>query len=166
MKKTLGLWGLAALLSLGLAACGGGTDSYGGNTARNNANGDGTVTGGDYNRGATDFGDAAREYDGGATYNNGTAYGNGATDGTAYDDGVTDGTAYDSGATYGNGGAYDSDAARRHNETADEHGVTSGNRTILEEASDALENGMRRARPNAGDAVRDGMDNAKNRTGS
>jgi hypothetical protein len=81
-----------------------------------------------------------------------------------YDNGATDknGALRDSGATYGNGGAYGSDAARRHNETADEHGVTSGDRTILQEASDALENGVRRA----GDAVRDGMDGANSRTGS
>ena len=140
MKKSLGLWGLAAALSLCLTACGGGDARYGANndslyddTARNNANSNGTVTDGDGtltgNDGVTDFGDAATRRD----YDNGTTYG--------YDNGVT---AYDGSATYD----YD-------------------DRSMLEEASDAVENGVRRARDsleNAGDAMRDM--NANNRTGS
>ena len=133
MKKSLGLWGLAAALSLCLTACGGGNARYGANNDSlydNNANGNGTVTNGDgtlTGDGVTDFGDTARKrMDNGAT----------AYDGTTYDDGVT----YD----------YYAD-----------------DRSMLEEASDALENGVRRARDgleNAGDAVRDM--NANNRTNS
>lgn len=140
MKKSLGLWGLAAALSLCLTACGGGNARYDGDANSNGTvtNGDGALTGND---GVTDFG-AARDnettYDGGATYNNGTAYDGGAT--------YSDGTAYDNGVTYD----YRPD-----------------DRTMLEEASDAVESGVRRARDgleNAGDAIRDM--NANHRTGS
>ena len=133
MRKSLGLWGLAAALSLCLTACGGANNDslYG-----NNANGNGTVTNGDgtlTGDGVTDFGDTARKR---LDDNGGNVY-----DGTTYDNGVT---AYDGSA------AYDYD-----------------DRSMLEEASDAVENGVRRARDgleNAGDAIRDM--NANNRTGS
>ena len=139
MKKSLGLWGLAAALSLCLTACGGGNARYGANNDSlydNNANGNGTVTNGDgtlTGDGVTDFGDTARK----RVDNGATAYDGSAT----YDNGVT---AYDGSA------AYDYD-----------------DRSMLEEASDAVENGVRRARDgleNAGDAIRDM--NANNRTGS
>ena len=131
MKKSLGLWGVAAALTLCLTACGGGNARYGANNdslydndARNNANSNGTVTNGDGTMtgdGVTDFGDTARK------------------------------RLDDNGAT-----AYDGSAAYDYDD-----------RSMLEEASDALENGVRRARDgleNAGDAVRDM--NANNRTGS
>ncbi len=119
MKKSWGLWGLAAALTLGLTACG----MSGGNAARNNGtitDGDGTLTG---NRGATDFGDKGAVRNDGASYDSGGTYDNGAT----YDNGTT----YDNGVTYDDGVTYDNGADRR---------------SMMEEAADALENGVRRAR--------------------
>ena len=144
MKKALGICGLAAALTLNLTACGGGEVRH---------NGDGTATGGasdDYN--ATTPKTNGSDWNGATTGNNGSNGDNAMTGNNASNDyGATDYGAefrrnleYGDGVTdYGDGPDYGTypDNATRDGES------------MMEDASDALENGMRRAR--------DGLENAK-----
>lgn len=156
VKKALGICGLAAALTVNLTACGGGEVRR---------NGDGTATGGasdDYNattpktngsdrNGANSGNSASDGY--GTTPNNNGSDRNGATTGNNGSDdyGATDYGAefrrnldYGDGVTdYGDGPDYGTypDSATRDGQS------------MMDDASDALENGMRRAR--------DGLENAK-----
>ena len=160
------LWGIAALAALSLTACGGynGTMSDNGATNRGTLTDDGTMSGGAYDNGVTNNGGA---YDNGVT-NNGGAYDNGVTNGAVYDnrysaaernaqsngtvtngDGVTD---------YGDTARrYDSGDTERRKETVTDRDANT-ERSMLERASDALEDGVQRAR--------DGVENARERINS
>ena len=144
VKKALGICGLAAALTVNLTACGGGEVRR---------NGDGTATGG----ASDDYGATTPKTNGsdwnGATTGNNASGGNGATTGNNGSDdyGATDYGAefrrnldYGDGVTdYGDGPDYGTypDSATRDGQS------------MMDDASDALENGMRRAR--------DGLENAK-----
>ena len=160
------LWGIAALAALSLTACGGynGTMSDNGATNRGTLTDDGTMSGGAYDNGVTNNGGA---YDNGVT-NNGGAYDNGVTNGAVYDnrysaaernaqsngtvtngDGVTD---------YGDTARrYDSGDTERSKQTVTDRDANT-ERSMLERASDALEDGVQRAR--------DGVENARERINS
>ena len=142
MKKALGICGLAAALTVNLTACGGGevrhngdgtatggaSDDYGATTGNNGTDRNDATTG---NNGSNDYG--ATDY--GEEFRKNLDYGNDANgDGTMSGDGVTD---YGDGPDYG---TYPDSATR-------------DGQSMMEDASDALENGMRRAR--------DGLENAK-----
>ena len=171
------LWGIAALAALSLTACGGynGTMSDNGATNRGTLTDDGTMSGGAYDNGVTNNGGA---YDNGVT-NNGGAYDNGVTNnGGAYDNGVTNGAVYDnrysaaernaqSNGTVTNGDGvtdygdtarrYDSGDTERSKQTVTDRDANT-ERSMLERASDALEDGVQRAR--------DGVENARERINS
>lgn len=164
------LWGIAALAALSLTACGGmdtrydGTMSDNGTTNRGTLSDDGTMSGG-------------AVYDNGVT--NGGVYDNGVTNGNAYDNGVTNGNAtYDnrysaaernaqSNGTVTNGDGvtdygdtarrYDSGDTERSKQTVTDRDANT-ERSMLERASDALEDGVQRAR--------DGVENARERINS
>ena len=181
------LWGIAALAALSLTACGGynGTMSDNGATNRGTLTDDGTMSGGAYDNGVTNNGGAydngvtnnGGAYDNGVT-NNGGVYDNGVTNGGVYDNGVTNGAVYDnrysaaernaqSNGTVTNGDGvtdygdtarrYDSGDTERSKQTVTDRDANT-ERSMLERASDALEDGVQRAR--------DGVENARERINS
>ena len=139
------LWGIAALAALSLTACGGynGTMSDNGTTNRGTLTDEGTMSGGAaYDNGVTN----------GAAYDNryGAAERNAQSNGTVTNgDGVTD---------YGDTARrYDSGDTERRKETVTDRDANT-ERSMLERASDALEDGVQRAR--------DGVENARERINS
>ena len=139
------LWGIAALAALSLTACGGynGTMSDNGTTNRGTLTDEGTMSGGAaYDNGVTN----------GAAYDNryGAAERNAQSNGTVTNgDGVTD---------YGDTARrYDSGDTERSKQTVTDRDANT-ERSMLERASDALEDGVQRAR--------DGVENARERINS
>ena len=170
MKRSCGVLCLSAALALGLSACGGGENRHGDGLMTNSDGSDNTD--GVYSDGTNGVYDNNRDgVDNGGVYDN-----NGVYDGGVYGNGS---------GVYNNGnGVYDNDVSRdgvnsggmdnsgnvRDPENRAYDGTYGSGQTggagdsLMEDAGDALRNGMNDARDaldRAGDAARNGLNDAR-----